>query len=172
MRALVPELKIHLGDVRKLEFPDASFDGYWSLGVIEHFPVGYDAIAHEMHRVLKPGGYLFLTFPALSPLRRLKAYFKAYPLFEENNFDFKNFYQFALNQQDVLRTFENVGFEAVKKKRYEGLKGLKDESGSLKPFFQMIYDNKSLFGKILSHSLSLVFAPVASHMSLLILKKK
>ena len=46
IRALVPELKIHLGDVRKLEFPDASFDGYWSLGVIEHFPEGYDAISH------------------------------------------------------------------------------------------------------------------------------
>ena len=87
VNTLIPELKIRLGDVRQLEFPDATFHGYWSLGVIEHFPEGYDPIAKEMLRVLKPGGYLFLTFPYMSPLRRLKTYFGAYPLFDKNHFD-------------------------------------------------------------------------------------
>jgi cyclopropane fatty-acyl-phospholipid synthase-like methyltransferase len=42
---VVPEIQVQLGDVRKLEFEANSFDGYWSLGVIEHFYNGYDDIA-------------------------------------------------------------------------------------------------------------------------------
>jgi len=53
-------------DVRKLNFPDHYFDGYWSLGVIEHFYKGYDEIIHKIYRVLHPGGFLFLTVPEMS----------------------------------------------------------------------------------------------------------
>jgi len=52
----IPEIDVRLGDVRKLDFEDNSFDGYWSLGVIEHFYNGYDDIANEIYRVLKLGG--------------------------------------------------------------------------------------------------------------------
>src|SRR6266540_3316910 len=69
---VMPELPVRFDDVRKLSFPDNSFDGYWSLGVIEHFYAGYDDILDEMVRVIKPEGYLFVTFPHLSVLRRLK----------------------------------------------------------------------------------------------------
>ena len=75
----VPEMDIREGDVRALPFPDNHFDGYWSIGVIEHFWDGYDAALREMRRVLKPGGYLFLTFPYMSPLRRWRARRGAYP---------------------------------------------------------------------------------------------
>jgi SAM-dependent methyltransferase len=43
IRDAMPELKISLGDVRHLEFPPGHFDGYWSLGVIEHFEEGYSS---------------------------------------------------------------------------------------------------------------------------------
>ena len=56
-----PELDVRVGDVRALPFSDCFFDGYWSLGVIEHFWNGYSEIASEIHRVLKPGGYLFVN---------------------------------------------------------------------------------------------------------------
>lgn len=69
---VVPELQVTLGDVRKLEFSSNFFDGYWSLGVIEHFFNGYEDIASEMNRVLRPGGILFLTAPGLSPIRKLR----------------------------------------------------------------------------------------------------
>ena len=69
----VPELKITTGDVRKLDFDDHFFDGYWSLGVIEHFVDGYDAILSEMNRVIKEGGYLFLTVPSMSIIRKIHA---------------------------------------------------------------------------------------------------
>ena len=45
IKSAVPELNIKLGDVRLLPFEDGSFDGYWSMGVIEHFWNGYDNIS-------------------------------------------------------------------------------------------------------------------------------
>lgn len=50
-------------DGRWLRFPDASFDGVFSSGSIEHFGDFEDiaAAAYEMGRVLKPGGILTLS---------------------------------------------------------------------------------------------------------------
>lgn len=171
-KSLVPELQLTVGDVRKLEFSDNVFDGYWSVGVIEHFPEGYEAIMNEMYRVLRPGGYLFLTFPYMSPLRKLKAHLGAYPQFNRTTFDRQHFYQFALNSQVVIHKFEHAGFKLVKEKPYSGFKGLKDESGPLKPFFQKIYNNKSFFSKLVSYALTILFAPMAAHATILIFKKK
>lgn len=172
VNTLVPELKITLDDVRHLRFPDGTFHGYWSLGVIEHFNDGYEPIAREILRVLKPGGYLFLTFPYMSPLRRIKAFFGAYPSFDSDSFDKNRFYQFALSAKKVVEDFESIGFRLVRKKPYEGFKGLKDESGIFKPFLQWIYDNKSLPGQLVCYIISLLFAPITSHTVLLILRKK
>jgi len=43
------------GDATALEFPDRSFDGYWSVQTLQHVPVLETAIA-EAVRVLKSGG--------------------------------------------------------------------------------------------------------------------
>lgn len=172
IQSLVPELKIHPGDVRKLDFADETFDGYWSLGVIEHFPEGYEAIGQEMHRVLKTDGYLFLTFPYMSPLRQLKAWLGFYSKHDPAQFDRDHFYQFALSHQSVINNFERWGFELMEKRPYEGFKGFKDETGPLKPFFQTIYNSKSFFAQAFGFILSFIFAPVAGHAILLILRKK
>jgi SAM-dependent methyltransferase len=42
-----------------LPFSDASFDGVLSCGVLEHVPNERISLA-EIHRILKPGGYLFV----------------------------------------------------------------------------------------------------------------
>lgn len=47
-------------DVRKLQFADGFFDGYWSLGVIEYFWEGYNEIVNEVKRVIKPGMFSVL----------------------------------------------------------------------------------------------------------------
>ena len=60
---IFPELDIVYGDLNNLNFPDNHFDGYWSLGVIEHDINGFSQMRSEMYRVLKSGGILFLTFP-------------------------------------------------------------------------------------------------------------
>jgi SAM-dependent methyltransferase len=59
------------GDVRKLPFEDNSVDVCMSLGVVEHFPEGPDALLREMERILTPGGYLFVTVPYYNWVRRL-----------------------------------------------------------------------------------------------------
>lgn len=72
------ELKRHFpqstaiaGDVRHLPFPDDFADVCISLGVVEHFPAGPEQVLNEMHRILRPGGLLFLTVPYYNWLRRL-----------------------------------------------------------------------------------------------------
>src|SRR3990167_1811584 len=125
INTVAPELNISIADVRELPFEDNFFDGYWSLGVIEHFYEGYEQIAKEMLRVLKPGGFLFLTFPYLSPLRRLKKVLGVYPALPHPEIKSAGFYQFALDHDQVVKYFGQLGFERVWTKPFEGFKGLK-----------------------------------------------
>jgi ubiquinone/menaquinone biosynthesis C-methylase UbiE len=53
------------GDVREIPFPDESFEFVYAGGVVEHFVETDQAVA-EMVRVLRPGGRLLLTVPALT----------------------------------------------------------------------------------------------------------
>ena len=112
-----PGLDIRLGDVRLLDFPDGSFDGYWSIGVIEHFWKGYGEILSEAARVLRPKGFLFLSAPWFSPYRRLKVRRSGYP-----RSDFvdepETFYQFALSRPEVEIQLAAHGFEVL---RWRGL---------------------------------------------------
>ena len=84
IKKIYPDLKIKKDDVRKLSFESKSFDGYWSLGVVEHFWDGYDDILNEMSRVIKNEGFLFITFPHISKLRRLKSFLGLYTKMKES----------------------------------------------------------------------------------------
>jgi SAM-dependent methyltransferase len=108
-----PGLDIRQGDVRSLAFPDLSFDGYWSIGVIEHFWAGYGPILSEAARVLKSGGFLFLTAPWFSPYRRRKARVSGYA---RGDFDREPdfFYQFALGRKEVCAALEQHGFQVLR----------------------------------------------------------
>ena len=134
----IPELDVRIGDVRDLPFPDDYFRGYWSLGVIEHFWDGYGVILKEMRRVLTNGGYVFLTFPYMSPLRRLKVKFRLYEEFKGNRPE--DFYQFALDLKTVIKDFETIGFKLLNKKSMSGLKGFKDEINISRPLLQRLFD--------------------------------
>ncbi|OGS06484.1 MAG: hypothetical protein A2270_07305 [Elusimicrobia bacterium RIFOXYA12_FULL_51_18] len=70
-----PHLDILRGDVRDLPFPDESFSGLLSLGVIEHIVEGMERPISEMWRVLKKGGYALVIVPSFNYIRRIK-----YPL--------------------------------------------------------------------------------------------
>ena len=72
------------GDIRRIPFPDQSFDFVYAGGVVEHFRETEQAIA-EMVRVLRPGGRLLLTVPALTlsyPYLFLRGNVPAVPLAE------------------------------------------------------------------------------------------
>jgi len=172
IKEAVPELDVRHGDLRALELPDASLDGYVSVGVIEHFWNGYEAILKEMYRTLKVGGFLFVSFPYLSPLRRLKVFFKMYPSAHKHDLDSQanTFYQFALSARRTQADFEALGFQMKKFLAYDGIKGFKDEVAPFKPFLQEIYDGKR--APRLRRPLNRLFKPFASHCALLVLQKR
>ncbi len=112
-----PGLDIREGDVRALPFAAEFFDGYWSIGVIEHFWEGYDAILAEASRVLRPGGFLFLTAPWFSPYRRSKAGRQGYARRDFAS-EPPDFYQFALGREEVSAALDRHGFDL---RRWRGL---------------------------------------------------
>jgi len=171
----LPELQVSYGDVRELPFENNFFNGYWSLGVIEHFYDGYEAIVKEMFRVLRPSGYVFLTVPTMSPFRKLKAMMKMYPEFYEATKPREMFYQFALPPSQIRQSFEVAGFECVLHRYQNWFKGFKDECTLLKPFLQGFYDGKTLFHKIVYRMLiqpsERVFSPLFGHISFFVFRK-
>ena len=78
-------LRLEVGDVTAMPFPDASFDLVLDFGVIHHVPVWQDAIG-EVFRVLRPGGqFLFEEIPRSVLDSRLARVFTRHP--RENRFD-------------------------------------------------------------------------------------
>ncbi|MCO4755752.1 MAG: methyltransferase domain-containing protein [Bacteriovoracaceae bacterium] len=171
IKAVAPELEIVLGDVRELPFSDDEFDGYWSIGVIEHFYEGYGPILSEMARVIKPGGKLFLTFPAMSRFRRLKSFFNFYNKFEAQESSPKGFYQFALNVDKTTDDLRALGFTVVEEKYFDGLKGFKDELPLIKPLVQKLYDSRNFFARAVKAVFNIIFSWMFGHSVLLVCKK-
>ena len=159
-----------MGNVKKLPFSDGYFIGYWSCGVIEHFYEGYESIATEMSRVINENGYLFLVFPYMSILRRIKASLGYYPIWRSESP--LNFYQFALNANTVIESFKKNSFRLIKSIPIEGIKGLKTEISSLNSVFQRIYSYKgnNLIIKIFRIGMDMAMAPITGHGILLIFK--
>jgi len=169
----VPEIDIQHGDVCSLQFPDKYFDGYWSLGVIEHFQNGYAAVAHEMYRVVKPGGFVFLTFPYMSPLRRLKARFGLYVTVkqEHQNKELFNFYQFILNHKKVIKNFEHYGFELVEQHPFDGFRGIKDEFNFLDFILGSINGSRSNLVKAFKIGIGKICEFFSGHCVLLVMRR-
>ena len=145
------------------------FDGYWSLGVIEHFYNGYDDILEEAHRVIKPQGIFFLAFPCMSILRRIKSRLNLYETWDRK--DDEGFYQFALDQNEVIRDLENLGFEILNSKGLDGLKGLKDELNFASGILSKIYNAKTLILKIVRALLIYPLNFFSNHSILIIARK-
>lgn len=167
---IFPELDVKLGDVRNLQFPDDHFVGYWSLGVIEHFVDGYIDILKEIRRVLVNGGCLFLSFPSMSYLRRLKAKMGLYQEFTGKRRG--GFYQFVLSPDTVIRNLKANGFELIEKRSLSGLKGFKDEISLFKPLLQKLHDYKgqSFWTNSFRFVLDNFLASFAGHMTFLVLR--
>jgi len=166
-----PELKVTLGDVRNLPFEDGFFDGYWSLGVIEHFYEGYDPVLSEAYRVLTDNGHLFVTVPVMSVLRKHKARLSMYAEYEESQQTRNCFYQFAFDHRCVIEDLESKGFKLVDFKRWGGVKGLKDEVSLLKPCLQYMYDKNSRCANLTKKMLNLFLNAFTNHMGLFIVRK-
>ena len=167
-----PEVRPNLGDVRKMPLESESVDGYWSFGVIEHFYKGYKTIVEEMYRVIRKDGYLFLTFPHMSKLRQFKAKRGFYEKWCEDDIQISNFYQFALDDCQVISDFEKHGFKLIMQSGLDGVKGLKDEISIGKKWLQGIYSGKTIKDKLLTRLLDVLLRKWFSHVALLVFKKR
>lgn len=161
------------GDVRKTDFHDSYFDGYWSFGVIEHFWNGYDEILIEARRILKPDGYFFVTFPQMSYFRKFKAKLGRYKKIETDRKDeIAGFYQFALDQKTVIRALKKFGFEKVESFSIGGTKGIKDEISLGSSLLQKLYDSDLLVNKIIRKAIDLSASSMFGHTRVLIFRNK
>ena len=173
IKEIMPNLDVHCGDVRALDYENDYFDGYWSLGVIEHFWEGYDHVLKEMKRVLKPGGYAFVSFPCISRLDRLKIFFSGYREFKGSGMP-DDFYQFGLEVSTVRQDFERSGFQYVRVRRKSGWWGLK----RVLPAFERVYSfmmrlsAKSRVAKLLILGTDFLVSPLCGHSVLLVLRKR
>ncbi len=168
-----PELNIQKGDVRNLKFKDESFDGYWSLGVIEHFWNGYDEIIDEAYRVLKKGGYLFLTFPSMSVLRKYRYQNEQYSkLNSKKVHEPIGFYQFILNSNDVKTDLIKTGFQIVSLRRRSGMKGFTDSFPIITKHIQRL--DSILHRKLVSGILylfGLILQSIIGHGTIIVARK-
>lgn len=166
-----PDYNFVLGDVRQIPDADNSYDGYWSFGVIEHFYDGYDSILKEMSRVIKPNGYLFLSFPHLSLKRKKNIREGKYPIWTPQSETPENFFQFALDDKNVIKEVEEFSFKLVISKKLSGLSGARDESGFFFPLIDRFYNSKLRVIKPFKTILSFILTYYYSNSNLLVFRK-
>jgi SAM-dependent methyltransferase len=147
VKQALPELDIRYGDITHLDFPDGYFDAYYSGGVIEHFEKGpWQGIA-EAHRVLKTGGYLFMSVPFMNVSRQFstllrKAYYKVDldgrdTFIEEHVNDFcvrpppdgYHFFEYVFELFEIRQHLTDHGFSIIEEMPYSSECGLIDLEG-------------------------------------------
>jgi SAM-dependent methyltransferase len=171
VKSIIPELDVRVGDVRNLaDIDDKYLDGYLSIGVIEHLWNGYNNIISEMARTIKQNGYLFISFPYMSPLRKMKALVRLYPVQSVSQILENDFYQFALNHKKVIHSLNSCGFSLIEKIHFDGIKGFKDELPIFRSYLQNVYNGTKhqRFRKYLDKLLR----PYAAHCIILVMQKK
>ena len=128
-----PDLRLCAGDVGALPFPDATFDLYYSGGVVEHFEGGADRALAEARRVLKPGGILLISVPYYSPMRRALSLVKREwrrvggPGADNGGAGERGrFYQYAYTVTEFERLLAAAGLRVIESQGYAILWGLYD----------------------------------------------
>lgn len=149
-------LKITCQELGFLSFKEEYFDTYYAGGVIEHYWDGYDQILFEAHRLLKQDGIIIITFPFMNSVRRKNV--ESLPIISDKP---ENFYQFALDEMEVINNLTNKGFKIKKTAPRNGVKGL-IESGIIKSeiilkLLKNLYISKNIFLRLLKKIFSIVF---------------
>jgi SAM-dependent methyltransferase len=120
LRSGFPSIPWHVGDVRRLAFPDESFDAIYSPGVCEHFVEGPFAVLQEMRRVLRRGGIAVITTPCLNTwLQR-----RADMLNRSEAADESTFYEYAFTPEGMASVLLNLDFDVVQVRPYAALRTL------------------------------------------------
>jgi ubiquinone/menaquinone biosynthesis C-methylase UbiE len=114
-----PNEKFMVGDIRKTGFPDGYFDAYFSWGAFEHFEDGIAQCIEEARRVIKLGGYLFVTVPFHNE-RHWNADNRAYRRSFSGSLDVSctakmsmRFYQWRLTRFELMQELVMHGFKTL-----------------------------------------------------------
>lgn len=99
LQARFPEANFVAGDIRATEFPDSTFDAYFSWGVFEHFENGPQECIREAVRILKPGGMLFVSVPHDNLRHALRTTFESF----STQSDAVRFYQYRFTRSELAR---------------------------------------------------------------------
>lgn len=111
-----PSLPVKVGDVTAIPYPDKTFGGYISLGVIEHFTAGPVKAIREACRVLQPQGVFLVMVPQNHLFMRIQAPLR---FLKRNSFLRKifrkpldtHYWEQYFKRNELKKTLEQEGFE-------------------------------------------------------------
>lgn len=109
--------EVIIADLEKIPFVENEYDGVLSLWVLEHLKTPKKAI-QEIHRVLKPGGYVFFTVPNknFSPILLARVFNLIKPINHAANTFF-----FGRKPRDIFKAYYRANDIKTIKKLIEGL---------------------------------------------------
>jgi len=117
LAARFPGQQFACGDIRHTGFAPQSFDACFSWGAFEHFENGIGDCLDEARRILRPGGWLFISVP-FQNWRHLLRDTRPLERWDEN-FDPaagyrrpQRFYQWRFTRTELQREFELHGFRS------------------------------------------------------------
>ena len=168
-KADVPELRVAVADIRKLPFADGALDGYWSLGVIEHFFDDFDAAAAEICRTLRPYGFLFLSVPTLNVTKRRRLAAARYPVYQpDEETGGSRFWQYYFSDDEVIARFAALGFAFRLKRREGAYYGIKNDFPLLRPVLQSLEKRNALLSRLLIRACNLLCNPWFFHTTIFV----
>lgn len=119
-----PSLKVSVGDVENLPYPNDSLDSYLSFGVVEHWEQGPQKPLQEAFRVLKKGGIAIIETPCNNPLQRLKRsisliklpakiFVESFGLRAKRVEPKKVFYEYHYSPTELTNLIKTAGFNII-----------------------------------------------------------
>lgn len=116
-----PDLKLKMGSLTALPYPDNQFDGVLAIGSLEYMERHVLEALRELARVTRLGGFVFLEVPLANTLRRwlylpLKGMKRLVKISHGRQSTFANY---LFTQPGLKELLTQVGFEVVTMKPHE-----------------------------------------------------
>jgi SAM-dependent methyltransferase len=160
-----PNVPFMQADIRSIPISDGHFDGYISLGVIEHFVDGQREILAEAARVLKRGGHIFVSVPALNCFRKLRCDLGTY----DKQADLP-FFESCISVDELRSLLRETGFEPLEVSYTNTVMTFVQET-AIRPLYRHIEDLRYVRGAVDRLIRSFLPKPWFGHMLMIVGRK-